>query len=376
MGYTVLPLSEKRGSCLNRDRVKDATRGGKKEQDLRETIAQLPGADLPGFMPLRQDFEFEHDNSAELILADMEFAESDHPSEKALKLDVVKIYNQKLDERDSRKQFVIESGLVDIKKTQQADRRRSKEERDMVTRCRMFSRFQSPSEQEALVASLLLARRLKKQLDLFVHYRTLGIRTLEEAREYEARRRRKEQEIRLKKSKQGTDYLPAGSAELGNSSGGGSSSSGTLQGRNKSQGGSASNVAGLAPRLLPESPGKPTDSEVASAMSSIQRNAPDGNILTPDEIEICYKLDIMPKQYIALQSVLVREAFRNGTLTRGAVSDLINMDEPSKDLLCDFFVRSLHDKFPDMPLEGTTIDNGNGSSMEVITGAKRGRDEE
>lgn len=118
MGFTLIPPGEQPASVLSREKNKDSTRGGRKELDLREKIAQLPGADLAGFMPLRQDFEFEHENSAELILADMEFADSDHPSETALKLDVIKIYNQKLDERDRRKKFVIESGLVDIKKTQ------------------------------------------------------------------------------------------------------------------------------------------------------------------------------------------------------------------------------------------------------------------
>ncbi|CAM9198537.1 unnamed protein product, partial [Ectocarpus fasciculatus] len=191
------------GGTLNRDRNKDSTRGGKREMDIRDRIAQLPGADLSGFMPLRQDFEFEHENSAEIILADMEFSDSEHPSESALKLDVVKIYNQKLDERDRRKRFVIDTGLVDVKKIQQADRRRGKEDRDMATRCRMLSRFQSASEQETMLSGIMLARRLKKQLDLFVQYRQLGIRTLEEAREYEVRRRRREQELRLKKSKQG-----------------------------------------------------------------------------------------------------------------------------------------------------------------------------
>ena len=119
MNFTSVPPGEVLGGSLSRERVKDSTRGGKKEQELREKIAQLPGAELTGFMPLREDFEFEHDNSAELILSDMEFCDSDHPSETALKLDVVKIYNQKLDERDQRKKFVIENGLVDIKKMQQ-----------------------------------------------------------------------------------------------------------------------------------------------------------------------------------------------------------------------------------------------------------------
>jgi transcriptional adapter 2-alpha len=91
---------------------------GRKDQELRERIAQLPGAELPGFMPLRGDFEIEHDNSAELLLADMEFAAHDHPSEVSLKLDVIRVFNKKLDDRDERKQFVISRGIVDIKKAQ------------------------------------------------------------------------------------------------------------------------------------------------------------------------------------------------------------------------------------------------------------------
>ena len=35
-----------------------------------------PGAQLAGYMPLRGDFDVEHDNDAELLLADMEFTVS------------------------------------------------------------------------------------------------------------------------------------------------------------------------------------------------------------------------------------------------------------------------------------------------------------
>lgn len=48
----------------------------------------LLGADLPGFIPLREDFDVEHANDAELLLAEMEFNVSDHPSERELKLQV------------------------------------------------------------------------------------------------------------------------------------------------------------------------------------------------------------------------------------------------------------------------------------------------
>ena len=78
----------------------------------------MPGADLPGFMPLREDFDIEYENDAENLLADMEFSTDDHPSERDLKLQIIRIYNAKLAERDERKRFVIDRGLVDFKKQQ------------------------------------------------------------------------------------------------------------------------------------------------------------------------------------------------------------------------------------------------------------------
>ena len=47
-------------------------------------------------MPLRKEFDFEHENDAELLLADMEFSPSDSPEEIEIKNKVLKIYHLKL----------------------------------------------------------------------------------------------------------------------------------------------------------------------------------------------------------------------------------------------------------------------------------------
>jgi len=59
---------------------KDKAEGGKpagtvldRAEELRLRHLALPGADLPGFLPLREDFDVEHDNDAEVLLAEMEF---------------------------------------------------------------------------------------------------------------------------------------------------------------------------------------------------------------------------------------------------------------------------------------------------------------
>lgn len=58
-------------------------------------------------------------NDADKMLADMEFSLDEHPSERELKLQVIRIYNHKLQERNRRKDFVIERGLIDFKQQQQ-----------------------------------------------------------------------------------------------------------------------------------------------------------------------------------------------------------------------------------------------------------------
>lgn len=67
-------------------------------------------------MPLRGDFDVEFDNDAELLLAEMEFNEDDKPGEIEMKYKILDLYNARLDERIKRKNFVIERGLLDLKK--------------------------------------------------------------------------------------------------------------------------------------------------------------------------------------------------------------------------------------------------------------------
>jgi hypothetical protein len=88
----------------------------RKEQEIRERLSTLPGADIAGFMPLRGDFDIEFNNDAEELLVDMEFNKDDTAAEVGMKLQVIGIYNTKLAERNERKKFVIERGIVDTKK--------------------------------------------------------------------------------------------------------------------------------------------------------------------------------------------------------------------------------------------------------------------
>jgi transcriptional adapter 2-alpha len=275
----------------------------KDRQEQREKIAALPGSDLPGFMPLREDFDYEYENDAELLLADMDIAVDDHPSERELKLQVIRIYNHKLDERNRRKRFAIDRGLVDIKKQANLDRRRSKEEREIVSRLRVFMRFHSAEDHEALVDGLLRTRRLRLQIEALQMYRKMGIRTMEQARKYEIDRKKKDISEKSKKLREQTPYL----FETGRSC----NSNGGSDGEDFSRRDGREGVSALVGDR-----GPPVDME----------KAPGYELLGAKEIELCTRLPMLPMHYLALKDVLVREAFRNGALTPAGMRRVLRID--------------------------------------------------
>ncbi|KAJ1615352.1 ADA2-like protein [Cryptosporidium canis] len=151
-----------------------------------------PSTSVIGYMPLRGDFDVEYDNDAELLLADMEFRDSDTPQERELKLQILEIYNSKLDERTYRKRFVIERNLLDIKLQQQKEKKRTKDERDLHSFLKPISRFQTEEEQEKLVSLLIEEKRIRNHLQKVQEWCSLGIRTLEEVKRYEEEKKRRE----------------------------------------------------------------------------------------------------------------------------------------------------------------------------------------
>jgi transcriptional adapter 2-alpha len=83
---------------------------------------------------------------AELLLADMEFFDDDTPENIELKNNVIELYNARLDERVRRKKFVIERGLLDLKKIQKYERKKSKEEREIINQMKIFARFNTEEQ--------------------------------------------------------------------------------------------------------------------------------------------------------------------------------------------------------------------------------------
>ena len=159
----------------------------KKPKEATKTemkIKEVPNSEIIGYMPLRGDFNIEYDNDAELLLADMEFFDDDTQSEQELKYNILKLYNEKLDERIIRKKFVIENGLLDVKKQHQLDRKRPKEEREIYSQMKCFMRFCKDQEFQDLVEGLIEEKALRQRLEELKMFRSLGLETFDQVEKY------------------------------------------------------------------------------------------------------------------------------------------------------------------------------------------------
>lgn len=72
-------------------------------------------SDFSGYMPLRKDFDIEFENDFENCLADLDFFDDDRPSDIAAKLKLLDAYQLILNEREERKNFVMERWPQEIK---------------------------------------------------------------------------------------------------------------------------------------------------------------------------------------------------------------------------------------------------------------------
>ena len=123
-------------------------------------------ADLPGFMPNRVDFEVEYDDSAELIIADIEFGDDDLPDDIATKLRCLHAFNERIHRRETIKQFAIDHRLVSAQVETSHHLCRSAEEVELRGKLRAIERhFPNATEYESFIQLLLAEARLVAKID-------------------------------------------------------------------------------------------------------------------------------------------------------------------------------------------------------------------
>mmetsp|Transcript_11842 Transcript_11842/g.23315 ORF Transcript_11842/g.23315 Transcript_11842/m.23315 type:complete len:429 (-) Transcript_11842:213-1499(-) len=141
---------------------------------------------LLNYFPKRRDFDHEWENDAETRIADMEFSPKDTPTERTLKLQMIRWYNTILDGRLERKQFIFERSLLTREK------KRGKDERDVLGQLQMFARYMPQDDWEKFANGMLVEYALRKEIAKFQYYIKNGLRTQQDVAAFEYERKRRQ----------------------------------------------------------------------------------------------------------------------------------------------------------------------------------------
>lgn len=357
-----------------------------------EDIASLKGSELAGYMPRRGEFDMEWENEAETVLADMEFTSSDSPQDRQLKLQIIEMYNAKLDERERRRHFLLSRGLVDYRKNQKADEKLPLDERDLVRRMRLFERLHTPEEHQQFISDILKAKRLRKEIAKLQMYRRMGITSLAEAEKFELDKSRREfhKLAYMQKEAEAAAKMEAANAAAaagdGTFAGVTESSSYWKQYRttrvrrstNRTQDGESpeateSVLAGAsvaaavdASTPLAAAPGAAgageTNNDSAQAPKASTQGATSSNdgradnektkksvivglpgfeLLSTKEVALCEKIGLLPAQYLEVKSALIQESLKQGLLDKASSKrTIVKIDVEKEGEVIDFMVRA------------------------------------
>lgn len=292
--------------------------------------SQLMLSQQTGYNVKRNEFEPEYDQDAETIISELDFPE-DEPEERTMKkLRLIDIYNRRLDERERRHDFVLSRGLVNVKRQQTMDRRRSPSDREFVGRLRVIARYLSHSQWEALADGLIVEGRLRARIAELQKYKALGMRSFDEVERWEAIESKKKKDVppasqpgrsRLQRIPVNECALESELAELGQSHA----------------------AAGCHAQHSQIADGcGPTGMDAWRLQRGVLldiASLPDGDPLTVKERRLCANERYLPAQYLAMKAEMAALQERQGFVSREdveALPFLIGKDRAGR--LHDFFV--------------------------------------
>lgn len=313
------------------------------------TPKQKPTASVPschevaGFMPGRLEFETEHLNDAEEAVQHMTFEPGEgidpntgHMDEETLlKMTVFDIYDSKLKARAERKKVIFEHNLLEYKKNMYQQKRRTKEENDLLQKCKPFARLMNHDDFEAFTKDILLEHNLRQAISQLQDWRQHGVSDLKQGERYEAEKAARVQRMQPqgqfdrmaqynpKRKEKEPENAPSEASRL-------VAPDLPLRFQRKPKsvpvfGDTQPAVENEFDKMFAEvndttSATKPKTRYVVQPLPNItpwkleeeKSLAPDLQLLSEEEVQLCNVIHVRPKPYLVLKEALLREAMKQG----------------------------------------------------------------
>ncbi|KAK4687393.1 transcriptional adapter 2-alpha, partial [Tremellales sp. Uapishka_1] len=247
-----------------------------------------------------------------------------------IKLAMMEIYFSKLDKREEAKELIFDRGLTEHKKIVAMDRKKQKDEKELIQRYKVFAKLQTAQDFEILTEGLIYEQNLRKRITELQEYRRMGITAGPEAEAYDnAKAQRAGYRPMLPRERVDSVPLPMGDR----------STHGRINaGQHRFLHGTPppSNFASREP--TPRIPGHggrkpPTPLNLANAQSL--------DLLSTEEQSLCSTLRVLPKPYLTIKEMYIREnERRNGLLKRRDARKMMKIDVNKSGRIFDFLVSS------------------------------------
>lgn len=331
-------------------------------QPKQKPTASVPSChEVQGYMPGRLEFETEYANEAEEAVQHMQFDPGDgiNPRtgelepEMELKLTVMEIYNSRLTQRAERKKVIFEHNLLEYRKIQALDKKRTKEERDLLNKAKPFARMMNHDDFESFCKDLLHEHNLRQAINQLQDWRRMQIGDLASGIKYEQEKLQRAQKAVpmgvLDRERFATGQRAKAAAAVETPSGAAALVSPDLPIRSTPNGAAASDGSD---KVLTNGTGNGTLMPLQTKqkhvvqpipglapMTICQENANDFHLLTPEEAELCKIIHMMPKPYFAIKAAIVQEALKgDGRIKKKQIKDLCHLEPQKISRLFDFFV--------------------------------------
>ena len=278
-------------------------------------------------MPGRLEFEMEYANDAEEAVQHMQFdpGEGINPRsgelepEMELKLAVMDIYNSRLTTRAERKKVLFEHNLLEYRKNNAVDKKRCKEEKDLLNKAKPFGRAMNGKDFENLTSGLVHENNLRQAIAQLQDWRLMRLTDLKSGEKYELEKQQRLQRAQTasqidRMAVGGRQSKPPPIPDIPNAA-------------------TALTAPELPIRLQPHAPHTPLGNGHANGVLTPlsgrsryvvqplpnvqplkfdQENATDLHLLTPEESQLCAVLRLYPKPYLVLKENLMKEAMKQG----------------------------------------------------------------
>lgn len=345
-----------------------------------KSTASTPSChEIQGYMPGRLEFETEFANEAEEAVQLMQFDPGDgiNPRtgelepEMELKLTVMDIYNCRLTQRVDRKKVIFEHNLLEYRENTRIEKKRTKEERDLINRAKPFARMMNRTDFEALCLGLLDELNLRQAITQLQEWRNLKIGDLRSGEKYEQEKAQRIQKTipmgSMDRERMATAQRPKQNVQPEPPSGAalliapelpfrpgtngmvtaqgttdapiGSESKPSADGHTNETGTNGVVTNGTSTQVRPRFVSQPISGVQPLALG--EDNAPDLHLLTPEEVELCKVSRLQPKPYLMMKEQVLKEALKgNGSLKKKQVKEICRLDSQKGARIFDFFINS------------------------------------